>query len=100
MFREGIGLFGTLAALRSQMQTGLMCASLVARGSSLMEIQKALPKLKGRQLERMIELARGYGEGRFRSGLLKLGELERRAKNQMLPERLALELTVTELAAV
>ncbi|MGE3953915.1 MAG: DNA polymerase III subunit delta [Parachlamydiales bacterium] len=87
---EGIGLFGTLAALRSQFETHL----LALEGGPA-----DLPKLKGRQLERTVELARRYGGPSLRQGLVAIGRLEGEAKRRALSEEAALLQLVTALAS-
>ncbi len=93
---EGTPLLSLLRQIRSQFQTDLQVAALLAGGASPAEVTALFAYMKGAILDRHCQAARHYGLERFKAGLLKIDEAELQAKNSA-PERELLEVLIVRL---
>ena len=85
-----------LAQLRTQFQTGLHIASMAQE--NIADITKAYPYMKGRILEKNVQLVKNYGLKRFVKALQVIQNAEFELKDGYPHEKLLLEKVIMELA--
>lgn len=94
---EGQPFLPLLRQIRSQFQTEYQICLLLAQGKQAQEVTQQFPYMKGQILERHILQAQQYGLKAFKKGLLVIDEIEMRAKNSSVDEKILLELLMMQL---
>jgi DNA polymerase-3 subunit delta len=93
---EGTALLSLLRQIRTQFQTDLQVAAILASKGSPADVTALFGYMKGTILDRHCQAARHYGFERFKAGLLKIDEAELQAKNST-PERELFEVLIARL---
>lgn len=93
----GGALLPLLRQIRTQFQTEFQVCALLEQGKPASEITQQFPYMKGQILEHHMQLARSYGIGHFKQGLLLIDETEAKMKNTLIGEELLLELLIVKL---
>lgn len=96
---EGQALLPLLRQIRSQFQTEYQICLLLAQGKQSQDITQEFPYMKGQILERHLRQAQQYGLNACKQGLLAIDEMELRAKNSAIDEKILIELLIVQLTA-
>ena len=97
LLESGNPFLPLLRQIRFQFQTEYQVSLLLSQGKESQEITKQFPYMKGQVLERHLEQVRHYGCSAFKEGLLAIDEMEMRAKNSSVDEKILLELLIYTL---
>ena len=93
LLEEGMAIFPLLAGLRSQLSTGVEILHAAVKG----EVTQKFPYLKGRLLEKKMQLLKKWGQERLQRGVLLIFETEVKAKNSSTDPAILLELLIVKL---
>lgn len=99
MVKEESHFFPFSRMLRNQLQTLAQIASIISHGKSVEEVQVYLPQLRGPFLSKTISLARQCGFPWLKKAILKIDEIELKAKNGTSNHFLLIDLLLLNLLA-
>jgi DNA polymerase-3 subunit delta len=83
--------------MRSQFQTLCQVASILSHGGSNDAVQQQLPQLRGAAFTRTIALARSSGVDLLKTAIIKIDEIELKAKNSQGSPYLLVDILLTTL---
>jgi DNA polymerase-3 subunit delta len=94
---DGTAFLGLLRQIRSQFETKFQIASLLANGGSPGDVTHFFPYMKGSILDQHVQAAKNYGLQKLKEGLLKIDEMEIKAKNSLADPDILNEILMTRL---
>jgi DNA polymerase III subunit delta len=97
LLNSGESLIAILSQLRQQFQMGLTILSLIEKGRSKEDIQKYYPFLKGKLLERKVEMAKSFGMWRYKKALQLVFEKDLEIRSSSMDQKTVLCLLVEEI---
>jgi len=97
LFEDGAPFLGLLRQMRSQFQTKYQICSIIAQGGQGNDVSQHFPYMKGRILDRNMQLASQYGMARFKKGILNIDRTELLVKNSMIDHHVLLETLIVKL---
>jgi DNA polymerase III subunit delta len=97
LLEEGNVFLALLRQLRSQFETGYQICCMIAQGNAPSDVTQQFPYMKGAILERHLQQAKAYGLPNFKKGLLKIDEIELKAKNSGIESEILNELLIASL---
>jgi len=94
---DGMNVLTLLWQVRSQLQTAFQICSIIDKGGAAGQVMQQFPYMKGRILERNMQLAQDYGRVRFRRALLLVNKADMQLKNSVGPSDVLVEHLVAQL---
>jgi DNA polymerase III subunit delta len=94
---DGTAFLGLLRQIRAQFETKFQIATLLASGGSPSDVTHFFPYMKGSILDQHVQAAKNYGLQKLKEGLLKIDEMEIKAKNSQADPDILNEILMTRL---
>jgi DNA polymerase-3 subunit delta len=95
LLEDGMAIFPLLAGLRSQLATGIEILHAAERG----ELSQKFAYLKGKLLEKKMQMLKAWNTERLQQGVLLIFETEVKAKNSSIVPAILLELLIVRLGS-
>lgn len=96
---SGDSLFPFLRLIRSQFQTKLQIASILASGGSPVEVSQRFPQFRGRNLDNQISYAKNWGVEKLSKGILSIDQTELLAKSCQVDHLILAETLLAKLTS-
>lgn len=97
LLEDGASLLSLLYQLRGQVQNGFQICAILQEGGGVSRVQQQFPYMKGKILERNMQLAQGYGMERFQKALLLINKIDLQLKNSQAPAEMVAEYMIARL---
>jgi len=97
---DGVAFLALLRQLRSQFETEYQVGCILAHGGNGGDVVQQFPYMKGAILEKHMQLGRSYGLEKFKAGLLKIDEIELKAKNSAADSETLNEILIVNLIKI